>query len=100
MADSTRESASSAGQSAGRTAGEAMGGVADLASKAAARAREEVEDVWADARALADSDATGVSGRDAAIYAGLAGTAALGVIEWPLAATVGVGYALLRRVRA
>ena len=95
MASNTQETA----EAAGRTAGGAIGGAAELASKTAARTREELEDVWADARAIAGENGAGVSGREAAMYAGLAATAALGVVEWPVAAAVGAGYALLRRTR-
>jgi hypothetical protein len=99
MQDNTQQSAAAAGESAGRKAGSAIGGAAQLASKTAARTREEVEDVFADARAVADRTAAGVSGRDAAMYVGLAATTALGVVEWPVAAAAGVGYVLLRRLR-
>jgi hypothetical protein len=98
MADRSQQGAA-AGESAGRTIGGALGGVTEFAVKAAARTREEVEDVFADAKAVADSDASGVTGRDAATYMGLAATAALGVVEWPVAAALGVGYTVLRRAR-
>ncbi len=98
MADSTQQ-AHTAGESAGRAVGGALGGVTEFATRTAARTREEVEDVMADARAVADSDAGGVTGREAAMYVGLAATAALGVIEWPLAAVLGVGYTAMRQAR-
>lgn len=97
MADSTSETAAEAGQSAGEAVGGAISGVTDLAGRTAARTREEAEDIWADARAVADGDGGRVSASDAAMYAGLAATVAIGVIEWPVAAAVGVGYALVRR---
>jgi hypothetical protein len=59
----------------------------------AARAKEGAEDIWADAKDTAHK----APGRDAAVYVGLAATAALGVVELPIAAAAGVGYALLRR---
>jgi hypothetical protein len=37
------------------------------------------------------------SGRDAAVYAGLGATVALGAVELPIAAAVGGGYAIFRR---
>jgi hypothetical protein len=98
MADRTQRAAA-AGESAGRTVGGALADVAGFATKTAARTREEVEDVFADAKAVADSDAGGVTGREAATYVGLAATAALGVVDWPLAAALGVGYAVVRRAR-
>ncbi len=81
--------------SAGDSAGRAVGGAVDFVSKAGARTREEAEDIWADARDVARRP----SGRDAAVYTGLAATAVLGVVELPIAAAVGAGYALLRRRR-
>lgn len=60
---------------------------------AAARTREEVDDIWAEARHTAGTD----GGRDAAVYLGLAATAALGVVELPIAAAIGAGYAVFRR---
>ena len=49
----------------------------------------------AEAKVVAQKD----SGRDAAVYVGLAATAALGVVELPLAAALGAGYAIFRRRR-
>ncbi len=83
------------GQSSGRAAGDTFDGARKLAGKAAARAREESEDVVAEAKVVARSDA----GRDAAVYVGLAATTALGVVELPLAAAMGAGYAIFRRRR-
>ena len=62
-------------------------------TKGAARTRAEVEDIYAEARQVADTD----TGRDAAVLAGLAATAAVGVLDLPIAAPLGVGYALFRR---
>ena len=62
-------------------------------TKGTARTREEVEDIYADARQVADTD----TGRDAAVFAGLAATAAVGVLDLPIAAALGAGYALFRR---
>jgi hypothetical protein len=95
MAAKPVETVASAGQSAGRAVGGALGDAGDLVTKAAARSREEAEDVWAEAKSVAGKDA----GQDAAVYVGLAATAALGVVELPLAAALGVGYAILRRRR-
>lgn len=108
MPTRTQNKAASAGRSTGQAVGGAVGGiadaagrtaggVADAASRTAARAREEIEDVVADAKAVAAGDTGQVNGRDAAMYVGLAATAMFGVIEWPVAAAVGVGYTLLRR---
>ena len=60
-----------------------------------ARLREEAEDVWAEAKDAASKD----SGRDAAVYVGLAATVALGAVELPIAAALGAGYAIFRRRR-
>jgi hypothetical protein len=87
--------AESAGQSAGRVVGGAVGGAGDLVGKAATRTREQAEDIWAEAKDVARKD----SGRDAAVYTGLAATVALGAVELPIAAAVGAGYAILRRRR-
>jgi tetrahydromethanopterin S-methyltransferase subunit G len=93
MATNAAQKASSAGQSAGRAVSEALGGAGDLVSKAAARTREDAEDVWAEAKDVAGKD----SGRDAAVYAGLAATVVLGAVELPVAAALGAGYAIFRR---
>jgi hypothetical protein len=92
---SATETVATAGQSAGRAAVDTLDGARKLAGKAAARAREGTEDIVAEAKVVANRD----SGRDAAVYVGLAATAALGVVELPLAAAVGAGYALFRRQR-
>lgn len=84
-------SASSAGRAVGRT----MGGASNVLAKAATRTREEAEDIWSDAKDMARKE----PGRDAAIYGGIAATTALGVVELPLAAAIGAGYAILRRRR-
>ncbi|MBV9310412.1 MAG: hypothetical protein JOZ73_06260 [Solirubrobacterales bacterium] len=94
MANPT-DTITSAGRSAGRAAGDVAGGAGDAISKAAARTREEAEDIWAEARGVARKD----EGRDAAVYTAIAATAALGVVELPVAAVAGVGYALFRRRR-
>ena len=73
----------------GRVAG-AMEDAGRAVSKAAARTREEADDIWAEARQAAGQDA----GRDAAVGLGLVATAALGVVELPVAAALGAGYAL------
>jgi hypothetical protein len=62
-------------------------------TKGAARTRAEVEDIYAEARQVDDTD----TGRDAAVLAGLAATAAVGVLDLPIASALGVGYALFRR---
>jgi hypothetical protein len=62
-------------------------------SKAAARTREEVEDMWAEARTEASND----NGRDAAVMLGLVATVAMGGLDLPVAAAIGAGYAWLRR---
>lgn len=93
MATSTTQSVAAAGQSAGRAAGDTLGEARKLAGKAAARTREEAEDIVAEAKVMARKD----GGRDAAVYVGLAATAALGVVELPFAAALGAGYAVLRR---
>jgi hypothetical protein len=89
------QTVAAAGQSAGRAVGDTLDEARKLAGKAAARTREGAEDIVAEAKVVARKD----SGRDAAVYVGLAATAALGVVELPLAAAVGAGYALLRRRR-
>lgn len=80
---------------AGETAGSALDDARQFAEKAAARTREEAEDIYAEARVEAGKD----SGRDAAVYVGIAATAALGVVELPLAAAAGAAYAIFRRRR-
>ena len=89
------QTVASAGQSAGQAVGDTLDDARKLAGKAAARTREEAEDILAEAKVVARKD----SGRDAAVYVGLAATAALGVIELPLAAAAGAGYAIFRRRR-
>ncbi len=84
-----------AAESAGRIVGDAVGGAGDLVGKAASRTREQAEDVWAEAKDVSRRD----SGRDAAVYAGLVATVALGAVELPIAAAAGAGYAILRRRR-
>lgn len=95
MASSPTQTVSAAGQSAGRAVGDTLDEARKLAGKAAARTREEAEDIMAEAKVVARKD----SGRDAAVYVGLAATAALGVVELPLAAAVGAGYAIFRSRR-
>jgi hypothetical protein len=95
MATNPAQTAASAGRSAGRAVGGALGGAGDLVGKAAARTREEAEDVWAEAKDAASKD----SGRDAAVYVGLAATVALGAVELPIGAALGAGYAIFRRRR-
>ena len=81
------------GKSAGRKAGSVLSRTPGAVSQAAARTREQAEDVLAEARAEADK----MSGRDAAVYGGLAATVVLGALELPVAAAAGVGYALIKR---
>jgi hypothetical protein len=95
MAPNPTEAVAAAGQSAGQAAGDAFDGARQFAGKAAARTREEAEDILAEAKVVAQKDA----GRDAAVYVGLAATAALGVVELPFAAALGAGYAIFRRRR-
>jgi hypothetical protein len=95
MASNPTETVANAGQSAGRAVGDALDDARQFAEKAAARTREEAEDILAEARVVARKD----SGRDAAVYVGLAATAALGAVELPLAAALGAGYAIFRRRR-
>jgi hypothetical protein len=92
---SPTQTVASAGQSAGRAVGGAIGGAGDFVGRATARTREEAEDVFAEAKNVARKD----SGRDAAVYVGLAATAALGALELPVAAALGAGYAIFRRRR-
>jgi precorrin isomerase len=80
-------------RSVGRTMADAVNDAGQAVSKAAARTREEVDDMWAEARTEASKD----TGRDAAVVLGLASTVAFGAIELPVAAVIGAGYALLRR---
>jgi hypothetical protein len=93
MAPNPRQSVVSAGQSAGKAIGGTLDDARQFAEKAATRSREEAEDVLAEAKVVARKD----TGRDAAVYVGLAATAAVGVIGLPLAAAAGAGYALFRR---
>lgn len=95
MAPNATDTIASAGQSAGRAAGDTLEGARKFAGKAAARTREEAEDIMAEAKIAATKD----SGRDAAVYVGLAATAVLGVVELPIAAAIGAGYAVFRRRR-
>jgi hypothetical protein len=95
MAPNPTQTVAAAGQSAGRAANATFDEARKLAGKAAARTREETEDILAEARILARNE----SGRDAAVYVGLAATAALGALELPLAAALGAGYAIFRRRR-
>jgi hypothetical protein len=95
----TMQSVTSAGRSAGRAVGGAVGGLGNVATKTAARTREEVEDLWADARAVADNRSIPGQTQDKATYAGLAATAGLGLLEWPVAVAIGAGYALVRSTR-
>jgi hypothetical protein len=92
---SATETVTAAGQSAGRAVGDTLEEARKLAGKAAARTREGAEDIVAEAKVVAQKE----SGRDAAVYVGLAASAVLGVVELPLAAAVGAGYAILRRRR-
>jgi len=95
MASNPTPTIAAAGQSAGRAVGETLDGARQFAGTAAARAREQAEDILAEAKVLADKE----PGRDAAVYVGLAATAALGVLELPFAAALGAGYAVFRRRR-
>lgn len=95
MANTATEAVASAGQTAGKAVGDTIGRATGVVGSAAARTREGAEDVWADARHEAGKN----SGRDAAVYVGLGATAVLGVVELPVAAAVGAGYAIFRRVR-
>jgi hypothetical protein len=95
MASNPTQTVAAAGQSAGQAVGDAFDGARQFAEKAAARSREEAEDILAEAKVESQKD----SGRDAAVYVGLAATAALGVVELPLAAALGAGYAIFRRRR-
>lgn len=95
MAPNPTQSVAAAGQSAGRAVGDTLDEARKLAGKAAARTREQTEDIVAEAKVVARKDA----GRDAAVYVGIAATAALGVIELPLAAAAGAGYAIFRKRR-
>lgn len=95
MASNPTQTMASAGQSAGKALGETFDEARQLAGKAAARTREGAEDIVAEARVVAGKD----SGRDAAVFVGLAATALLGVVELPLAAAAGAGYAIFRRRR-
>ena len=95
MASNPTHTVAAAGQAAGHAVGGAMDDARQFAEQAAARTREEAEDILAEAKVVAQKDA----GRDAAVYVGLAATAALGVVELPLAAALGAGYAIFRRRR-
>jgi hypothetical protein len=95
MTPSPTQTVAGAGQSAGRAMGDTFDGARKVAGKAAARTREQTEDIVAEAKVLAGKD----SGRDAAVYVGLAATAVLGIVELPLAAAAGAGYAILRSRR-
>ena len=96
MATSTMRNVTSAGRSAGRAVGDALGGLGSAATQSAARTREEIEDIWAEARNVANGRAIPGQTQDKATYAGLAATAAVGLLEWPVAAALGAGYALVR----
>lgn len=89
------QAVTSAGESVGRAVRTTVSGATDMAGKAAARTREEAEDIFAEARTVAGKE----PGRDAAVYAGIAATTALGVVELPVAAALGAGYAVFRRFR-
>ena len=95
MTASPTQTVAGAGQSAGKAMGDTLDEARKVAGRAAARTREEAEDIVAEAKVLAGKD----SGRDAAVYVGIAATAALGVIELPLAAAAGAGYAIFRSRR-
>jgi tetrahydromethanopterin S-methyltransferase subunit G len=82
-------------RSVGRTVVDALDDAGHAVTKAAARTREEADDIWAEARNEAGKD----TGRDAAVTLGLAATVALGAVELPIAAALGAGYAILRRRR-
>ena len=84
-------------KSAGRALGDTAAGVGDAVTKTAARGREEAEDIWAEAKSVADKGSLPGSRRDAAVFAGLTATAAVGVVELPVAAALGAGYAIVRR---
>jgi hypothetical protein len=84
-----------AAASASRAFGDALGSAGDIVAKAAARSREEAADIWAEAKDAAGKE----PGRDAAVYVGLAATAVLGVVELPIAAALGAGYAIFRHRR-
>jgi hypothetical protein len=96
MAPSPTDTIASAGQTAGRAVGDTLDEARRLAGRAAARTREQAEDIVAEAKVTATND----SGRDAAVYVGLAATTVLGVVELPVAAALGAGYAIFRRRRS
>jgi|GEM_PF-5691428 len=81
--------------SVGDSAAQALDDARQLAERLAARAREEAEDMYAEARSLADRE----PGRDAAVYVGLAAGTVVGALQLPVAAAAGAAYALLRRRR-
>jgi hypothetical protein len=93
MAANAVRTITASGKSAGQKAGQMLSRTPGAVSHAAARTREEAEDVLAEARAEADK----ASGRDVAIYGGLAASVVLGAVELPVAAAAGIGYALIRR---
>jgi hypothetical protein len=103
MIDRAVRNITAAGQATGRavgdaggTVGRAVGEAGGTLGKAISRTREAAEDVFAEAQAIAQGSSAG-AGRDAAVVAGLAATTVLGVLEWPVAAAAGAGYALVRR---
>jgi hypothetical protein len=93
MAVNPASTLTTSGRSAGRKAGEVLSRTPGALSQAAARTREQAEDVLAEARAEANT----ASARDVAVYGGLAATVVLGALELPVAAAAGIGYALVKR---
>jgi hypothetical protein len=91
MAPNPNQAVAAVGESAARAAEQAR----QLIQTAAARTREEAEDMYAEAEVVARSE----SGRDAAVYVALGAGAAVGLVGLPVAAAAGAGYALLRRRR-
>jgi hypothetical protein len=88
-----RSRSDSRSSSVGRAVVGAVEEAGHQATRIVARTREEAADIWAEARQAAGTDV----GRDGAVGLGLATTVAFGVLELPIAAALGAGYALFRR---
>ncbi len=89
-----------AGATAKAASGEAAAQVSAAGSGAGAAMRQIITAPAAVARAVADDMVTTVRRPDAVLYlGGLVGLAALGVLEWPVAAAAGVGLAVANGIR-
>jgi hypothetical protein len=76
-------------------ADDTVAGVGEAVTKTAARGREEADDIWAEARAVADRGSLAGSRRDATVYLGLTGTAVAALVELPAAGAANAESAIV-----